>query len=134
MQTRFSAAVPGTLRPDFLPILRTLSEHRVDFILVGGVAAVVQGAPIMTFDVDVLYSTEADNLVRLLAAVDALDGFYRLQPERRLEPQISHLAAAGHQLLMTRFGPLDLLGHVGSARTYQGMLPHTAQINVGEGA
>jgi hypothetical protein len=98
------------------------------------VAAVVQGAPIMTFDVDVLYSTEADNLVRLLAAVDALDGFYRLQPERRLKPQISHLASAGHQLLMTRFGPLDLLGHVGSARTYQGMLPHTAQINVGEGA
>jgi hypothetical protein len=62
--------VPGTLKPDFLQILRTLTLHRIDFILVGGVAAAVQGAPIMTFDVDVLYSTEADNLGRLLAAIE----------------------------------------------------------------
>lgn len=31
-----------TLKPNFLPILRVLN-HKVDFILVGGVAAVVQG-------------------------------------------------------------------------------------------
>jgi predicted nucleotidyltransferase len=126
--------VPGTLRPDFLPILRALTEHRVDFILVGGVAAVVQGAPIMTFDVDVLYSTDADNLVRLVDAIDVLEGFYRVQPERRLKPQISHLASGGHQLLTTRFGPLDLWGHIGPSRTYQEMLPHTARIKIGEGA
>jgi predicted nucleotidyltransferase len=122
------------VRPDFLPILRTLTEHRVDFILVGGVAAVVQGAPIMTFDLDVLYSAEVGNLGRLMAVIDALDGFYRLQPERRLKPQISHLASGGHQLLATRFGPLDLLGHIGSSRTYQEMLPHAARIDIGEGA
>ena len=87
----------------------------------------------MTFDLDVLYSTEVGNLGRLMAVIDALDGFYRLQPERRLKPQISHLASGGHQLLATRFGPLDLLGHIGSSRTYQEMLPHTARIDIGEG-
>ena len=59
--------MPGTLRADFLELLGARSKHGVDFILVGGVAAALQGAPIMTFDVDVLHSDDAHNLTRLLA-------------------------------------------------------------------
>jgi hypothetical protein len=36
-------------------ILRTLTRHRVEFIIVGGVAAVLQGAPLNTFDLDVVH-------------------------------------------------------------------------------
>ncbi len=36
--------------PDFLEILRGLLRHEVDFILVGGVAAILEGAPVSTFD------------------------------------------------------------------------------------
>jgi predicted nucleotidyltransferase len=125
--------VPGTLRADFLELLRTLSKHGVDFILVGGVAAAVQGAPIMTFDVDVLYATDAPNLVRLLAAIEDLEGYYRIQPERRLKPQLSHLASGGHNLLTTRFGPLDLLGSIGKSHTFAELLPRTVEIVVSEG-
>lgn len=125
--------MPGTLRADFLEVLRALSKHGVDFILVGGVAAAVQGAPIMTFDVDVLYATDASNLTRLLAAIEDLEGYYRVQPERRLKPQLSHLASAGHNLLATRFGPLDLLGSVGNSHTFPDLLPRTIEIVVGEG-
>ena len=38
--------------PDFLALLRTMVEHGVDFIIVGGVSAVLHGAPITTFDLD----------------------------------------------------------------------------------
>ena len=125
--------MPGTLKPDFLQILRTLTRHRVDFILVGGVAAAVQGAPVMTFDVDVLYSTDADNLGRLLAAIETLEGYYRTHPERRLKPQLAHLASAGHNLLSTRFGPLDLLGSIGNAHGYLDLLAHANSTDVGDG-
>ncbi len=125
--------MPGTLKADFLELLRTLSKHGVDFILVGGVAAAVQGAPIMTFDVDVLYAIDAQNLAQLLAAIADLEGYYRVQPERRLRPRLSHLAAGGHNLMATRFGPLDLLGSVGNAHTYPDLLPHTVEIVVGDG-
>ncbi len=37
-------------KPDFLALLQTLAEHQVDFIVIGGVCAVLQGAPISTFD------------------------------------------------------------------------------------
>jgi hypothetical protein len=125
--------VPGTLKPDFVELLRTLSKHSVDFILVDGVAAAAQGAPIMTFDVDVLYSTGAQNLTRLLAAIEDLEGYYRVQPERLLRPQLSHLASSGHNLLITRLGPLDLLGSVGNSHDFPDLLPHAIAMDVGEG-
>lgn len=112
-------------RPDYAAILLKLVEHRVDFIVVGGVGAVLQGAPITTFDFDVLHSTEEANVERLMAALDSLDACCRIQPERRLKPQASHLVSSGHQLLVTRHGPLDLLGSIGKGHTYSDLIPHT---------
>ncbi len=54
------------LETDFLAILRTLAENHVEFIVVGGISAVLQGAPIATFDLDVVHPRTADNMQRLL--------------------------------------------------------------------
>ena len=43
---------------------------------------------------------------------------YRAQPERQLRPGETHLASAGHQLLSTKFGPLDVLGMIGKSLTW----------------
>jgi hypothetical protein len=125
--------MPTTARPDFLAILRTLREHGVDFVVVGGVAAVLQGAPISTFDLDVVHAREEANIRRLLTALESLDACFRLQPERRLRPNASHLSSPGHQLLLTRFGPLDLLGEVGRSRSYPELVKRSVEMQVGEG-
>ena len=39
------------MNPSFREILELLNKHEVEYIVVGGVAAVIQGAPITTFDV-----------------------------------------------------------------------------------
>ena len=119
-------------RPDYIAILRELTQKQVDFIVIGGVGAVLQGAPITTFDLDILHSTEEPNIIRLQAALESLDAYYRAQPERRLRPQASHLASAGHQLLITRFGPLDVLGSVGNRLTYRDLIRQTAVLQVAE--
>ena len=46
----------------FRAILRTLANHGVDFIVVGGIAAVLDGVPAQTFDLDVAHSRAAENL------------------------------------------------------------------------
>ena len=53
--------------PDFEPeeILRVLSEHQVECVVVGGFAAYVQGSPIPTEDVDVVPAATRDNFARL---------------------------------------------------------------------
>jgi hypothetical protein len=118
---------------DFLAILNTLAGHDVDFIVVGGVAAVLQGAPIATFDLDVVHSREPHNINRLLAALTSLDAIYRELAGRNIKPSRSYLSSPGHQLLMTRFGPLDLLGVIGSKRDYLKLLPEAGVVEISPG-
>jgi|SRR5580698_6621001 hypothetical protein len=120
-------------KPNFVAILQALVDHHVDFIVVGGVGAVLQGAPIATFDLDVVHSTEPTNIERLLAALGSIDAHYRAQPERRITPRASHLASAGHQLLTTLHGPLDLLGAIGHGHPYSELIQKTIAVQIGEG-
>jgi hypothetical protein len=124
--------VPGTAKPKFAAILE-FRDHSVDFIVVGGIAAVLEGVPVNTFDLDIVDSRKPDNIGRLLAALDFLEAIYRMQPELALKPGLSHLASPGHQLRTTRFGPLDILGTIGRSRGYGDLLPHTHELEVGEG-
>lgn len=117
---------------DFLTILRTLAEHEVDFVVVGGVCAVLHGAPLYTFDLDLVHSRSPENVERLLQALHTLDAYFREHGERRLRPDRSHLISPGHQLLMTRAGPLDLLGTISAARGFEELLPHTLPMNLGD--
>ena len=117
----------------FLPILRTLRAGQAEFILVGGLSAVVNGTPVNTFDVDVVHSRDPANIVRLLRALELLDAINRIQPERLLRRTSSHLESARRQNLLTRYGPLDLLGAVGKGLSYIDLLPHSAEKEIGEG-
>lgn len=116
--------------PDFFALLRTLMVHRVDFIVVGGVCAVLHGAPVTTFDLDLVHVRSDANVEKLLLALDDLKAIFREQPSRRLSPAGSHLLSSGHQLLLTRYGPLDLLGTIGPGLGYEELLPHTAEFAV----
>jgi hypothetical protein len=53
--------------------------------------------------------------------------------ERRLKPNASHLASAGHLNLITRYGPLDLLGTIGSDLGYRELLPHSVELDISAG-
>lgn len=116
---------------DFLAIFRTLVQYRVDFIIVGGVSAVLHGVPITTFDLDLVHSRSSDNIGRLLSALQDLDAFYRGPGDRRLAPDSAALSSPGHQLLMTRFGPLDLLGTIGTDHGYEDLIERTTELSVG---
>jgi len=100
----------------------------VDFILVGGFAAISLGVPVFTFDVDVVPNTTPENVARLLTALTALDAHYRFRSD--LPPNESHLSTKGHKLLTTRLGPLDVLGMIGNGHTYADLLPHTEQVQL----
>lgn len=117
--------------PSLIEILRVLARHQVEFIVVGGMAAVIGGAPVVTRDVDVLRERSADNVARLLAALDELDAVFRLD-DRRLRPNASHLEGPGHLLLKTRFGVLDLLGTVEEDTGFESLLPCSRQVDLGD--
>ena len=115
---------------DFLEIIKVLCHYEVEFIVVGGVCAVLHGAPVTTFDLDIVYKRESENIDRLVAALNDLDSIYRGRGEQRLRPTVEHLAADGHYLLLTRAGPLDLLATIGHGHGFEDLLPRTVQITV----
>ena len=54
---------------DAAAIAQVLVEHGVQFILVGGVAAILHGAPLLTMDLDMVPEATDENLDRLAAAL-----------------------------------------------------------------
>src|SRR5215471_18910100 len=108
--------------PKFKEALEVLARHHVDFVVVGGVAAVLAGAPISTFDLDIVHDRSATNVARLLNALTDLDARYRDLTGRVLRPEARALEGEGHHLLLTRCGPLDVLGNIGLGRSYQDLI------------
>lgn len=118
---------------NLLESLRSLHDSGAEFILVGGLAAVLNGAPVHTYDVDVVFSRAAENLVRLLKWLVDADAIFRIQPERRLRPNESHLAAGRHMNLITRYGWVDLLGTIGDGLGFEQLLPLSTEMEIGDG-
>jgi hypothetical protein len=108
-------------------ILEGLLEARVDFILVGGLAAVIQGAPITTMDVDVVHSQSPENIARLLAFLKSVDAVHRRLDDKLIEPKERDLSGKGHVLLATRIGPLDVLAVIEGGRSYKELLEHIVE-------
>jgi hypothetical protein len=120
-------------RVDFLGALRALRSGEVEFIVVGGLAALLNGAPVNTFDLDIVHSRERSNIARLLAVLESLDATFRIEPERRLRPGLNHLTSPGHLNLQTKCGPVDVLGTIGQALSYEDLLNDTVELNIGDG-
>jgi hypothetical protein len=112
---------------NFRAALQAFAAHDVEFIVVGGVAAVLAGAPISTFDLDIVHRRQADNVARLVEALTAIDARYRDPGGRLLRPAAVALCGAGHHLLMTSCGPVDVLGQIGDGAGYDDLLPDTVQ-------
>lgn len=102
-------------------LFRTLARHGVEYIVVGGTAAVLNGAPVHTLDLDIVYARSEANVERLLAALLELDAVFRTDA-RRLVPTPSHLRSPGHKLLTTKQGPLDVLGSIEESTSYEELI------------
>jgi hypothetical protein len=117
-------------RPSFLGLLRGLLHHQVAFCVVGGVAAQLAGAPILTLDLDILYEKTPENLRRLLLLLKDIHARYRDPAGRHIEPDLSRLETMKLHLLLTDLGALDLLATIGPNQTYQDLLSRTEVYNL----
>jgi predicted nucleotidyltransferase len=106
-------------------LLAVLVDGGVEFILVGGAAALIHGAPITTQDVDIVHRRDPANVERLLAVLERLDAFILDLARRRLRPTAQGLQAGGQVLLTTRAGRLDALGVLHDGRGYDELIGHT---------
>ena len=99
--------------PAFDPIagLRTLVDHGIRFVLIGGYAAALRGSPMMTGDVDICPARDRENLERLAEALRSLHARLRGAPtDAPFVLDGRTLEAGDHFTFATDAGPIDCLG------------------------
>lgn len=117
---------------NYLQILTVLLKHDVEFIVIGGVCAALHGSCMQTGDLDIVPARYEENLRRLEAALTEMHSYYREHPPGRIVPNAERLDTAGHHLLMTDAGPMDVLGTVSGSRGYAELLPETLELALDE--
>lgn len=113
---------------DLSQLLEKLCASGVEFILVGGLAAVIQGSPITTMDVDIVHNRTPDNIKRLVSFLENAEAMYRRPDDKIIKPVAADFSGMGHILLTTRMGPLDILSFIEDRKTYEELIGHTMKI------
>jgi hypothetical protein len=100
-------------------LVRALLEGGVDFVIIGGVAVVLQAMPRFTKDLDICYSTAGPNLDALGNVLVSLKARLRGLPEEvPFVPDAGTLAQTQIMCLTTPVGDLDLLVNPDGAPAY----------------
>ena len=68
-----------------------------------------------------------DNANRLSLALDELDAHYR-EHKSTIKPTKEDILAGGHLLLLTRAGPLDVLGFIGDKERYEDLVHVSSEV------
>jgi hypothetical protein len=98
---------------NLLDILKLLSRHDVEFVVVGGYAVVAYGGTMVTQDVDICCDFSPANLLRLQNVLKPLHPVHRMTPGRiPLELTEENCQDLKNLYLDTDLGQLDCLGEV----------------------
>jgi hypothetical protein len=92
-------------------IFACLDRHGVRYVLIGGLAAVLHGSPLQTFDADICPDREGGNLESLAAALSEMGARIRTPDTQNGVPfpcEAAFLANLQLLNLVTRLGDLDL--------------------------
>ena len=128
--------MPEAQPPSFQPqdIIAALARHGVEYVLIGGFAAVAHGAPHITNDLDITPNDDLDNLDRLSVALEDLDARVRADHEGAETFEFRHDAASIKRQailnLTTRAGNLDVTFVPSGTSGYRDLRRDAVEISV----
>lgn len=124
------ANVPTPL--DAERILRTLAEHNVDYVLIGGLAVQTHGHVRTTNDADLIPAPGPDNLARLAAALRALDARVLNPGQEDTEIDAAMLPRATIWQFTTRDGGIDVMHEVPGGAPFAELSDRSLHVQLGD--
>jgi hypothetical protein len=115
-------------------LLKRLLDQRVEFVIVGGYAVMAHGVPLLTQDVDICCRFNAENLLRLQAAVADLHPVHRLTPQKLpLALTCETCARLKNLYLRTDLGVIDCLCEIAGVGDFDAVVREsvTLQLDIG---
>lgn len=117
--------------PNFRRILPFLVQHKIRFIVIGGGAAIAHGMARITYDVDVVYARDIENIRNIAAALQSQKPYLRgAPPGLPFQLDEKTILAGLNFTLTTTLGDLDLLGEVAGGGSYEQLLTSTEEKEV----
>jgi hypothetical protein len=111
-------------------LTRRLVEAQVEFVLIGGFAAVAHGATLVTRDVDICCRFTEPNLMRIQQAFADLHAVHRLRPDLPLQLTAEQCASLQNLYLKTDLGIVDCLSNVLGLGEFETVLKQSIQLEL----
>lgn len=113
-------------------ILRRLVERGVDFVVIGGIAAVLHGSPRNTFDLDICFGADDANLAALGDVLTALGARLKgVDEDVPFVPDVRTLRQVELLTLVTSLGELDVLARPPGAPPYRELRQNADRYDLG---
>jgi hypothetical protein len=120
---------------DPLLALRALDRHAVKYVVIGGYAGDLLGAPLNTNDLDICYERTAENMERLAAALKELGATSRVAGVDEELPFIldrKTLAAGDSFTFDTDAGAVDVLGTPSGTSGFPDLISRALAVPIGD--
>jgi len=116
---------------DYTKLIELLIDNDVEFVLIGGFAAVVHGSTTLTQDIDICINFTPENCANLLNALKDTNPIYR-QNKEPITKDAGELCKFKNLYLLTDFGPLDVMGEISKLGKYEDILKFSIEIDLFE--
>lgn len=114
-----------------LDLLKRLNDHKVKYVLVGGMACVLHGIQVVTQDVDVCAPLTTENISRLLAALEDVHPRFRTTGDLRpLPDEPEKLEGFKNLYLLTDLGQLDILSEIAGVGDHSEVERHAIHVEL----
>jgi predicted nucleotidyltransferase len=116
---------------DIPGLLQQLTNHRADYVVIGGLAMIAHGSAYITKDLDICYSRTAQNLGAIAEAFASLHAYMRgAPPGPPFRFDVATIQAGLNFTLTTDLGDIDLLGEVAGIGYYEQVLAQSEERTV----
>ena len=121
------------MNDDFTNILERLAKANIDFVLVGGFAAVVHGCNYVTQDIDICFDFSVSNLMTLQKTLSDLKPVHRMTPKRqKLKLTEKTCVDFKNLYLDTKIGQLDCLSLIEGIGNFEEVKKASRLIKLGK--
>jgi hypothetical protein len=111
-------------------LTRRLIASQVEFVLVGGFAAVAHGIMLVTRDVDICCRFNEQNLMRIQKAFGDLHPVHRSRPDLPLQLTSEQCASLKNLYLKTDLGIVDCLGEILGVGNFDEVLKNSVEVEL----
>jgi hypothetical protein len=112
--------------------IEALAEHQVDYLIIGGLAAIAHGSQRLTRDLDIVIDPKLANCRRLIAALVELGAELKLKTPgrwRRLSPKADpKWIRSENRFFDTRVGGIDVWNKMEGVPTWREARPRAVQV------